>query len=528
MRFSDDVKRRLHALGDLTIIDILASSEGGPFAFGITRRRGGPAGEAHAHPGRGAARRGAERDHHRARTRSASSPSRHPAHGATTAIRRRRRRRSFEIRGQRYVMPGDWARARGDGTIELLGRLSAVVNTGGEKVFPAEVEEALLEHPSVDDVVVFGLPDLRFGEVVSAMVSPAPGAAIDVADLLRFVDARLAGYKKPRHVFVRPSLERTSTGKVELARVKEDGRAENCRRRSDERHLVGHGPRRRSTRSTFTCTCRSTARVARPRRPRCREAIGHVFPEQRADPHRRSTAAYYRERNIGAVVFTVDATTNLEHAPNSIDDLVEGAERNADVLIPFGSVDPLQGEVAVEEARRQALELGVRGFKFHPSVQAFDPSAPEYIPLFATIEELGLPIIVHTGQTGAGAGLPGGWGFRLVTVEPDAARRRRGAASRSADHHGPPQRALAGRGPVRGDPQGQRLDRPLGLVAQVLLAGTGPRRPHLPQAQDAVRHGPAGPHSRPLAQGLRAPRVRPRGAGAHPQETTRSGCWGSQ
>jgi len=160
----------------------------------------------------------------------------------------------------------------------------------------------------------------------------------------------------------------------------------------------------------------SSGRTSSP--PALREALAEYF--QSSEPTRTvdETAEYYRERNIGAVVFTVDATTNLQHAPNSIDDLVEGAKRNADVLIPFGSVDPLQGEVAVEEARRQALELGVRGFKFHPSVQAFDPSSPEYIPLFATIEELGLPIIVHTGQTGAGAGLPGGWGFRLSLSNP--------------------------------------------------------------------------------------------------------------
>jgi uncharacterized protein len=131
-----------------------------------------------------------------------------------------------------------------------------------------------------------------------------------------------------------------------------------------------------------------------------------------------ATAHYYRERNMAAVVFTVDATTNLGHAPNSIDDLAAGAHRNADVLIPFGSVDPLQGEAAVEEARRQVGELGVRGFKFHPSVQGFDPSAQEFDPLWSTIEELGVPIIVHTGQTGAGAGTPGGWGFRLSLSNP--------------------------------------------------------------------------------------------------------------
>ena len=160
----------------------------------------------------------------------------------------------------------------------------------------------------------------------------------------------------------------------------------------------------------------SSGRTSSP--PALRKALAAYFHSSEPTRTVDETAAYYRERNIGAVVFTVDATTNLQHAPNSIDDLVEGAERNADVLIPFGSVDPLQGEVAVEEARRQALELGVRGFKFHPSVQAFDPSSPEYIPLFATIEELGLPIIVHTGQTGAGAGLPGGWGFRLSLSNP--------------------------------------------------------------------------------------------------------------
>ncbi|GAB3151904.1 4-hydroxyphenyl-beta-ketoacyl-CoA hydrolase [Microbacterium neimengense] len=131
-----------------------------------------------------------------------------------------------------------------------------------------------------------------------------------------------------------------------------------------------------------------------------------------------ATAHYYRERKMAAVVFTVDATTNLGHAPNSIDDLAAGAHRNADVLIPFGSVDPLQGDAAVEEARRQVGELGVRGFKFHPSVQGFDPSAGEFDPLFSTIEELGVPIIVHTGQTGAGAGTPGGWGFRLSLSNP--------------------------------------------------------------------------------------------------------------
>ncbi len=159
----------------------------------------------------------------------------------------------------------------------------------------------------------------------------------------------------------------------------------------------------------------STGRTASP--PALTEALAQYFKSSEKPRDVDATAAYYRERQMAAVVFTVDATTNLRHAPNSVDEIVEGAARNADVLIPFGSVDPLQGEAAVDEAKRQAA-LGVRGFKFHPSVQNFDPADPAHIPLFGAIEELGLPIIVHTGQTGAGAKLPGGWGFRLSLSNP--------------------------------------------------------------------------------------------------------------
>ncbi|GGH34871.1 AMP-binding protein [Microbacterium album] len=225
MRFSDEVKRRLHTLGDLAIVDMFASSEGGPYAFGITR-------SADDLPARLALTPDAvllDEDHREITLEEGALglvayrgilPRGYYGDPEKTASTFR------EIRGRRYVIPGDWARARGDGTIDLLGRLSAVVNTGGEKVFPAEVEQVLLEHPAVDDAVVFGLPDARFGEAVSAMVAPAPGTDIDVAALLDFVGERLAGYKKPRHVFVRPSLGRSATGKIELARVKADAVAE--------------------------------------------------------------------------------------------------------------------------------------------------------------------------------------------------------------------------------------------------------------------------------------------------------------
>ncbi|KAE8764255.1 amidohydrolase family protein [Georgenia thermotolerans] len=129
------------------------------------------------------------------------------------------------------------------------------------------------------------------------------------------------------------------------------------------------------------------------------------------------TAQYYRERQMAAVVFTVDATTKLGHAPNSTEEIAEGAARNNDVLIPFGSVDPHAAD-AVDRARRQAEELGVRGFKFHPSLQDFDPSDERWFPLYAVIEEYRLPTIFHTGQTGIGARMPGGFGIKLGLSNP--------------------------------------------------------------------------------------------------------------
>ena len=149
-----------------------------------------------------------------------------------------------------------------------------------------------------------------------------------------------------------------------------------------------------------------------------REAMDRYFGSSEPVRTVDETAEYYRERDMMAVVFTVDATTNSGHAPNSIDDIVAGAARNPDTLVAFGSVDPLQGAAAIEELHRQAGELGVRGFKFHPTVQGFDPSREEFVPLFGAIEELGLPIIVHTGQTGVGAGMPGGLGLRLGLSNP--------------------------------------------------------------------------------------------------------------
>ncbi|MBJ7338705.1 MAG: amidohydrolase [Mycolicibacterium sp.] len=128
-------------------------------------------------------------------------------------------------------------------------------------------------------------------------------------------------------------------------------------------------------------------------------------------------AAHYRERHAAAVVFTIDAETATGHPPNSVEDLIAGAARHDDVLIPFGTVDPLQVERAVARVREQAA-LGVRGFKFHPSVQGFEPNDRRFYPIYEAIQTAGVPALFHTGQTGLGSGLPGGHGIKLRFSDP--------------------------------------------------------------------------------------------------------------
>ncbi|HEX5856619.1 MAG TPA: amidohydrolase family protein [Microbacterium sp.] len=148
------------------------------------------------------------------------------------------------------------------------------------------------------------------------------------------------------------------------------------------------------------------------------EAASRYFSTDAPRPDLDSVAAYYRERRMAAVVFTVDAGTRLAHAPLSSAEVAEGAARNNDVLIPFGSVDPLRGAAAVDDARRLVEEHGVRGFKFHPTVQGFDPSDEAHFPLYGAIQDAGVPALFHTGQTGIGAGMRGGYGFRLGLSNP--------------------------------------------------------------------------------------------------------------
>jgi predicted TIM-barrel fold metal-dependent hydrolase len=157
-------------------------------------------------------------------------------------------------------------------------------------------------------------------------------------------------------------------------------------------------------------------RLALP--PVLMEASAAYFKSGDRTPSLDAIAEGYRKRQMAAVVFTVDAGTSLGHPALSSEEIAAGAARHADVLIPFGSVDPLTGAAAIDRARRLVGDYGVRGFKFHPSLQGFDPSAPAFAPLWAALAELGVPALFHTGQNGIGAGLPGGGGLKLAYSNP--------------------------------------------------------------------------------------------------------------
>ena len=149
-----------------------------------------------------------------------------------------------------------------------------------------------------------------------------------------------------------------------------------------------------------------------------RDAAIEHFRGQSARPTAEELAAFYRERKMMAVVFTVDAesTTGQPRVPN--EEIAEIARANADVLIPFASIDPHKGRKGVDEARRLIAEHGVRGFKFHPNIQAFFPNDRLAYPFYEVIEEAGLPALFHTGHSGIGSGMRGGGGIRLKYSNP--------------------------------------------------------------------------------------------------------------
>jgi uncharacterized protein len=148
------------------------------------------------------------------------------------------------------------------------------------------------------------------------------------------------------------------------------------------------------------------------------EAKGRYFKYVPQHPTIAQMAAYYRERKMGFVVFTVDHERGLGMKRISNEEVAESAAEHGDVAIPFASIDPARGKMGVREARRLIEHFGVKGFKFHPSVQGFYPNDHDAYPLYEVIAEAKLPALFHTGQTGIGAGMPGGGGIRLKYANP--------------------------------------------------------------------------------------------------------------
>jgi uncharacterized protein len=151
--------------------------------------------------------------------------------------------------------------------------------------------------------------------------------------------------------------------------------------------------------------------------PELREASQKYFRDGGGTPTIDDVGAYYRERGMAAVVFTVDWESQSGRPPVSNEEVLEGAAEYPDVLIPFASVDPARPDAA-ERARRLIDEHDVRGFKFHPNLQAFFPNDRAAYPLYEVIAAAGLPALFHTGHSGIGSGLPGGGGVRLKYSNP--------------------------------------------------------------------------------------------------------------
>ncbi|TDC10104.1 acyl-CoA synthetase [Nonomuraea longispora] len=221
--WSADVKRRLLRYGaDLTLIDNISASEGGPFGMAVARSESDLAdgrftlapvarildeNDQDVKPGTG-------------QIGILASAGPQPVGYLKDPERTARVWRVVD--GVRYSVPGDLASLDADGKLILLGRGDGVINTGGEKVFPEEVEEALLTHPKVTDAVVVGVPDPRWGQIVVAVVAPASALA-DVGDetLSGLVAERLAGYKRPRRVVRVDSLPRSPAGKINRVSARE-------------------------------------------------------------------------------------------------------------------------------------------------------------------------------------------------------------------------------------------------------------------------------------------------------------------
>jgi fatty-acyl-CoA synthase len=219
--FSTEVKKGLLEFADLTIMDAMGSTEGSMGSSVVSREA--PPGDTARFVCNPTTKVFNDRDEE---VQPGSDEIGMIANGGFAPIGYykdpEKSARTFRVvGGQRYSFPGDFAKVAADGSLILLGRGSVCINTGGEKVFPEEVEEALKAHDSVWDALVVGVPDERFGERVTAVVSARPGHVIDEQGLVAFSRQRIAGYKTPRRVIVVDQVRRAANGKADYKWAKD-------------------------------------------------------------------------------------------------------------------------------------------------------------------------------------------------------------------------------------------------------------------------------------------------------------------
>lgn len=161
-----------------------------------------------------------------------------------------------------------------------------------------------------------------------------------------------------------------------------------------------------------------STRAGKPAEGSLHGAARQFFGSGEAAPTVHDAANYFRERNMLAVVFPVNSKTGTGSAGVPSEEVSELASEYPDTLIPFGSVDPWDGDKAVAEVHRLAEQFGVRGFKFHPITQAFFPNEERFYPIYEAIASHKLISLFHSGQTMMGRSLPGGGGIRLKYANP--------------------------------------------------------------------------------------------------------------
>lgn len=149
-----------------------------------------------------------------------------------------------------------------------------------------------------------------------------------------------------------------------------------------------------------------------------REGMKAYFKQDLWAPTIPEIADYYRQRKIALVIFQVDCEHHLGIRRYSNEEVARLANENSDIMIPFASIDPHKGKLGAREARRLVEDFGVQGFKFHPSQQGFYPHDRMAYPLYEAIQESGKPALFHTGQTGVGSGMRGGYGIKLEYSNP--------------------------------------------------------------------------------------------------------------